>query len=57
MAHNGDKGLYSHHGGYGAYPPQGYAYPPGGYPQSGYAQYGGYPPQGYPVSSGYYHSC
>nr|GEU51323.1 tRNA (guanine-N(7)-)-methyltransferase-like isoform X2 [Tanacetum cinerariifolium]GEW95704.1 tRNA (guanine-N(7)-)-methyltransferase-like isoform X2 [Tanacetum cinerariifolium] len=55
MAYNGDKGLYSHLGGYGSgghYPPQGY-YPPGGYPQSGYPQHGGYPPQGYPVSSGH----
>ncbi|KAJ0831349.1 hypothetical protein HanPSC8_Chr15g0666051 [Helianthus annuus] len=64
--YNRDKGLFSHHGGYGggyysqqhgAYPSQGYsyppaAYPPAAYPQGGYSSYGGYPPQGYPPNAG-----
>lgn len=59
---NADKGLFSslagyaighHHGGYGAYPPQGYGYPPQGYPPSGYPPHGGYPPAGYPPHGGY----
>nr|GEY80348.1 putative reverse transcriptase domain-containing protein [Tanacetum cinerariifolium] len=68
MGHNGDRGLFSHLGGFGsgghyaqhgAYPPQGFGNHSGGYSQSGYQQYGGhqshaggYSSHGYPSGHG-----
>ncbi|GJV93021.1 hypothetical protein Tco_1540834 [Tanacetum coccineum] len=69
MGHNGDRGHFSHLGGFGsgghypqhgAYPSQGFGQHSGGYSQSEYQQYGGhqshgggYSPHGYPSGSIY----